>query len=75
MLETAWKSRRVPDPGVVAQLGERNVRNVEVEGSIPFISTSESCNRYEFAERIQALDVKYASRKNRRFAPCALATL
>ena len=26
--------------GAVAQLGERNVRNVEVEGSIPFRSTS-----------------------------------
>ena len=26
--------------GAVAQLGERNVRNVEVEGSIPFRSTN-----------------------------------
>jgi hypothetical protein len=28
--------------GDVAQLGERGVRNAEVEGSIPFISTKSS---------------------------------
>ena len=28
------------DPGAVAQLGERHVRNVEVGGSIPLGSTS-----------------------------------
>ncbi len=28
------------DGGVVAQLGERSVRNAEVEGSIPFNSTN-----------------------------------
>ncbi len=29
-------------PGDVAQLGERGVRNAEVEGSIPFVSTKTS---------------------------------
>ena len=29
-----------PASGDVAQLGERGVRNAEVEGSIPFVSTS-----------------------------------
>ena len=35
--------------GAVAQLGERVVRNDEVEGSIPFSSTF--CNRSNFKER------------------------
>ena len=29
-----------PPSGDVAQLGERGVRNAEVEGSIPFVSTT-----------------------------------
>ncbi len=35
-----------PPAGAVAQLGERSVRNAEVEGSIPFRSTCKSlfCN-------------------------------
>ncbi len=31
---------RTPDPGVVAQLGERRVRNAEVRGSSPLSSTA-----------------------------------
>jgi hypothetical protein len=31
-----------PSRGAVAQLGERRVRNAEVEGSIPFCSTNKS---------------------------------
>ncbi len=34
---------RAAHPGDVAQMGERGVRNAEVEGSIPFVST-EVCN-------------------------------
>ena len=33
-----------PIPGDVAQLGERGVRNAEVEGSIPFVSIIISTN-------------------------------
>ncbi len=32
--------------GVVAQLGERSVRNAEVEGSIPFNSTVKAAQDY-----------------------------
>ncbi len=32
--------RRLGDGGAVAQLGERLVRNEEVDGSIPFSSTN-----------------------------------
>ena len=39
--------------GAVAQLGERSVRNAEVEGSIPFRST-----RYKFR---RILDLGYPS--------------
>jgi hypothetical protein len=38
--------KNTPPAGAVAQLGERSVRNAEVEGSIPFRSTHKSsyCN-------------------------------
>lgn len=32
-------SKQFTDPGDVAQLGERGVRNAEARGSIPLIST------------------------------------
>src|SRR5690349_16340854 len=39
-----WGASGIIDPsrGGVAQLGERRVRNAEVEGSIPFLSTTDS---------------------------------
>ena len=41
MLETAWKSRWLPDSlGGLAQLGERLPCKQEVAGSIPTISTN-----------------------------------
>ena len=42
MLETAWESRRLPDPyGGVAQLGEHLPCKQGVRGSNPLISTQQ----------------------------------
>ena len=38
---------RPVQPGRVAQLGERGVRNAEVEGSIPFSSTTLHSIKYK----------------------------
>ena len=39
MLATVWESRRLPDPGGIAQLGEHLPCKQGVKGSNPFIST------------------------------------
>ena len=40
MLETVWKSRRLPGSGGIAQLGEHLPCKQGVKGSNPFISTA-----------------------------------
>ena len=52
MLETAWKSRRVPDSGVVAQLGEHLPCKQGVRGSNPLISTPKSSSVTHLENRI-----------------------
>jgi hypothetical protein len=41
----SWAARPASRPGLVAQLGERHVRNVEVAGSSPARSTCEGIDR------------------------------
>ena len=62
-LETMWESRRAPDYGDVAQLGEHLPCKQGVKGSNPFISTPFRKKRYMYLENcIQTQFVSIQSR-------------